>query len=173
MNTRFADKLALVGGGTGALGRVLSLAFLEEGAEVIVTYRDEQELSALKRVAARYAARLKEHQVDVTDEVAVQRLFDGIAAHGRPLDVLVNTVGGYAGGLKLWETDTRVFEQMLSLNLRSGYVLSRAAAKAMLQQRRGVIVNVASKAAVEHGPGAARLCGIQGRRGGHHGLAGC
>jgi NAD(P)-dependent dehydrogenase (short-subunit alcohol dehydrogenase family) len=64
-------------------------------------------------------------------------------------------VGGYAGGVKLWELETKVFDQMLALNLRSGYALSRAAARAMLRQGRGAIVNVASKAAVDHAAGAA------------------
>src|SRR5213082_417150 len=67
---------------------------------------------------------------------------------------LVNTVGGYAGGLKLWEMETKVFEQMLNLNLRSGYALSRAAVPAMLKQGRGAIVNVAAKAALDHAAGA-------------------
>jgi NAD(P)-dependent dehydrogenase (short-subunit alcohol dehydrogenase family) len=69
--------------------------------------------------------------------------------------VLVNAVGGYAGGIALWETDSKVFEQMLSLNLRSGYVLSRAIVPVMLKQRSGAIVNVASRTAVDHAAGAA------------------
>jgi NAD(P)-dependent dehydrogenase (short-subunit alcohol dehydrogenase family) len=73
----------------------------------------------------------------------------------RRLDAMVNTVGGYAGGTKLWELETKVFEQMLALNLRSGYALSRAAARAMLKEGHGAIVNVASKAAVDHAGGAA------------------
>src|SRR2546430_16166584 len=67
---------------------------------------------------------------------------------------MVNTVGGYAGGLKLWEMETKLFEQMLNLNLRSGYALSRAAVPAMLKQGRGAIVNVAAKAALDHAAGA-------------------
>ena len=43
-------------------------------------------------------------------------------------------MGGYAGGVKLWEAETKVFDQMLALNLRSGYALARAAVPAMLQQ---------------------------------------
>ena len=77
-----------------------------------------------------------------------------LAQHGR-LDVLVNAVGAYAGGTKLWELEAKVFDQMLALNLRSGYALSRAAVRAMLKQGRGAIVNVASKAAVDHAAGAA------------------
>ena len=83
------------------------------------------------------------------------KLIEGVAArHGR-LDAMVNTVGGYAGGVKLWELDTKVFDQMLALNLRSGYALSRAAVRVMLKQGRGAIVNVAAKAATDHGAGAA------------------
>jgi NAD(P)-dependent dehydrogenase (short-subunit alcohol dehydrogenase family) len=68
---------------------------------------------------------------------------------------MVNTVGGYAGGDKLWELDTKVLDQMLSLNLRSGFVLSRVAVRVMLKQGSGAIVNIASKAAIQHDAGAA------------------
>jgi NAD(P)-dependent dehydrogenase (short-subunit alcohol dehydrogenase family) len=68
--------------------------------------------------------------------------------------VLVNTVGGYAGGTKLWELEAKVFDQMLTLNLRSGYALARATVPVMLEQGRGAIVNVASQAAVAPGAGA-------------------
>jgi NAD(P)-dependent dehydrogenase (short-subunit alcohol dehydrogenase family) len=91
--------------------------------------------------------------VDVTDEVAVRGMVDAIRAkHGR-LDVLVNTVGGFAGGSKLWETESKVLDQMLALNLRSGWTLLRAVVPVMLQQNRGAIVNVASQAAIEHSAG--------------------
>src|SRR5262249_36798435 len=101
------------------------------------------------------ASRLAGRTVDVTDEAAVQKLVDGIVAEHRRLDVLVNTVGGYAGGMKFWETETKVLDKMLMLNLRSGFVLSRAATKTMLKQGKGAIVNVASKAALDHGAGQA------------------
>jgi NAD(P)-dependent dehydrogenase (short-subunit alcohol dehydrogenase family) len=81
-------------------------------------------------------------------------LIDGITGrHGR-LDCLVNAVGGYAGGTKLWELETKVFEQQLSLNLRAGFVLARAATRVMVKQGSGAIVNVASEAAVDHAAGA-------------------
>ena len=149
----FAGKVALVAGGTGGLGRSVSLAFLTEGAELIVTYRHEREFADLTSAAGANASRLAGRQVDVTDEAAVQQLIAGIGAEDKGLDVLVNTVGGYVGGMKLWELDTKVLEQMLTLNLRSGFMLSRAAAKAMLQRGKGAIVNVAAKAALDHQAG--------------------
>jgi NAD(P)-dependent dehydrogenase (short-subunit alcohol dehydrogenase family) len=122
---------------------------------VVVTYRKQEEFDALKNLAGGDGSRLEGYRVDVTDEAEVGKLIEGVAArHGR-LDAMVNTVGGYAGGVKLWELDTKVFDQMLALNLRSGYALSRAAVRVMLKQGRGAIVNVAAKAAIDHGAGAA------------------
>ena len=149
---RFTDKTVLVAGGTGGLGRAVSLAFLAEGAKVFVTYREPKEFDSLNSAAN--GASVVGHSVDVTDEAAVRQLVEQILAkHGR-LDVLVNTVGGYAGGVNLWELQTKVFDQMLALNVRSGYALSRAAIPGMLQQKQGAIVNIASKAAADHAAGA-------------------
>jgi NAD(P)-dependent dehydrogenase (short-subunit alcohol dehydrogenase family) len=155
MNQTFSGSLILVAGGTGGLGRAVSLAFLDQGATVIVTYRKQEEFSALQSAAGPRASQLTGHDVDVTNAAAARQLVDGIVAeHGR-LDVLVNSVGAYAGSEKLWNIEPNVFELMLALNLRSGYVLSTAVVPAMLKQKRGSIVNVASKAAVEHAAGAA------------------
>ena len=151
----FAGKVVLVAGGTGGLGRSVTLAFLEAGAAVFVTYRDERELEELKAAAGLNAAQLTASPTDVTDETAVQGLVDGIIASNGRLDALVNTVGGYVGGVSLWELDSKTFERMLALNLKSGFLLSRAAAKQMLNQKQGAIVNVAAKAALDHGAGAA------------------
>lgn len=154
MESRFSGTSVLIAGGTGGLGQDVSFAFLEEGANVTVTYRKQEGFSALKKAAGECASRLSGHELDVTDESAVRSLIERILAeHGR-LDILVNAVGAYAGGLKLWETKPDVFEAMLALNLRSGYVLSMVAVPAMLKQKKGSIVNIASKAAFEHAAGA-------------------
>ena len=154
MGSKFSGKIVVVGGGTGGLGRAVCLAFLEEGAQVVVTYRKQEEFVGLKNAASANAARLEGQVVDVTDEVAVSRMIDGVVGqHGR-LDALVNAAGGYAGGVNLWEVESKVLDQMLALNLRSGYALARAAVRAMLKQGGGAIVNVAAKAAFDHFPGA-------------------
>src|SRR6059036_2762908 len=155
MAGRFAEKSVLIAGGTGALGRAVVLAFLDESAYVVVTYRRQEEFVALNKTAAATGLSLEGYQVDVTDEGAVRRLTEQLlASHGR-IDVLVNAVGGYAGGQPLWETDSKTFDQMLALNLRSGYVLSRVVVPVMLKQRSGAIVNVSSRAALDHAAGMA------------------
>ncbi|RZU43016.1 SDR family NAD(P)-dependent oxidoreductase [Edaphobacter modestus] len=154
MQISCAGKVVLVAGGTGGLGRGVSLAFLAEGTKVVATYRNEEEFAVLKAAAGTHAELLEGANTDVTDESSVTSLVAEIVAkHGR-LDVLVNTVGGYAGGIKLWELEPKVFERMLDLNLRTGFVLARAAIPAMLKQGGGVLINIAAKAAFDHAAGA-------------------
>ena len=154
MKIAFADKVVVVAGGTGGLGNAVSRAFLEEDAKVVVTYRKEEEFAALKQAAGAKANALEGFAVDVTDEEATSEFVGGVLSRYGRVDALVNTVGGYAGGVTLWELETKVFDAMLSLNLRSGYALARAVVPAMLKQKRGAIVNVAAKAAFDHGAGA-------------------
>jgi NAD(P)-dependent dehydrogenase (short-subunit alcohol dehydrogenase family) len=155
MNERFSGQLAFVPGGTGGLGRAVSVAFLEEGASVVVTYQKQEEFEALRGAAGAKASRLEGHNIDVTNDNAVHQLVAAVVEkHGR-LDAMANTVGGYSAGRKLWETEPSVLEHMLSLNLFSGYVLARAVVPAMLKQGRGAIVNVASMAAFDHAASAA------------------
>lgn len=155
MNGRFSGKTALVAGGTGGLGRAVSLAFLQEGATVIATYKNQNEFDTLKSTAGTNGSRLQGGQVDVTDEVAIREFVDRVLSEHSSLDILVNSVGAYVGGVKLWELDSKTFDQMLALNLRSGYLLSRAVVPAMLRQKRGAIVDVVAKAALDHAAGAA------------------
>src|SRR5437867_240238 len=113
MASRFTGKVVMVAGGTGALGRAVTLAFLDESARVVVTYRRQEEFVALKNAAAANAVSLEGHPVDVTDEAAVRRVTEGILARSGHVDVLINAVGAYAGGAPLWETDSKTFDQML------------------------------------------------------------
>lgn len=151
---RFSEKRVLVAGGTGGLGRAVSLAFLQEGAQVAVTYFREDEFAALKSAAGANGASLLGYRVDLTVEAAVTEFIDKLLAENKQLDALVNTVGGYAGGMKLWEGDSKVFDQMLALNLRAGLLLLRAVTPAMIKRGSGSIVNVASRAALVHDAGA-------------------
>jgi NAD(P)-dependent dehydrogenase (short-subunit alcohol dehydrogenase family) len=155
MSSGFSGQVALIAGGTGGLGRAVSLAFLAQGATVAVTYRKAEEFAALQAAAGPTASRLDGYVTDVTDEAAVAQLIEKILSkHGR-LDALVNTVGGFVGGQKLWEADSKSLDQMLAVNLRSGWVLCRAAVRPMLKISRGSVVNIASKAAIDHSPALA------------------
>ena len=151
----FDQRVVIVAGGTGGLGRATSLEFLRAGAQVAVTYRRQPEFDALRGSAEGSGNRLEGHPLDATDENAAHQLVETVVArHGR-VDALVNTIGGYAGGHPLWETDAKTYEQMLALNLRAGFMLARAVVPQMLRQNGGAIVNIASKAGYGHAARAA------------------
>jgi NAD(P)-dependent dehydrogenase (short-subunit alcohol dehydrogenase family) len=154
MASEFSGKVVLVAGGTGGLGRSVSFAFLNQGAQVVVTWRHESEFQSLKDAAANHTTRLSGFNVDVTDTGQTAELVNQIVSQSNQLDVLVNTVGGYAGGTPLWELSPEVFTRMIDLNLRATYALAKAAVPPMLARKSGAIVNIASKAAWDHAAGA-------------------
>ena len=152
MGSKFANKIVLVAGGTGGLGRAVTLAFLQEGAQVIVTYMIPAELESLRQATG---ASFGSQFLDVTDEAAVRKMVEGIVGkHGR-LDIMVNTIGGYVGGKALWETELATFQKMMALNVNAGFTLAKAVVPAMLRQKSGAIVNIAARAAFDHAAGAA------------------
>ena len=153
MSNRFDSQVALVAGGTGALGSAVARSLLAEGAQVTVTYRRAEEFEALQREVG--TTRLAGAQTDVTDLAAAERLIADLVQERGRLDILVNAVGGYVGGSALWQADPDALDRMLSLNLRSGHALARAAAPVLLRSGRGAVVNIAARAALEHGAGSA------------------
>src|SRR5260370_1731997 len=104
----FHDKIVLISGGTGGLGREVTMAFLEAGASVMVTYRRAEEFAAIVSSAERIGAKPPDGAaVDVTDAAAVEKFVAGMVAKYGRVDILGNTVGGYAGGAKLWGVGPR------------------------------------------------------------------
>jgi NAD(P)-dependent dehydrogenase (short-subunit alcohol dehydrogenase family) len=145
--------VALVTGGTGGLGRAVTLAFLEAGADVTVTYRAPTERDALvAALPARTRERFHAVTADVTREPSVRDLVAGVTARAGRLDILVNVVGGFAGG-DLLATDEAAWDRMMTLNLKSAYLCCRAALPALIAAGGGRIVNVASRSVVPPGGG--------------------
>ena len=140
-------RVAIVSGGTGALGQSVSLRLLSAGATVCVPYVVPAEADALRARAGAADARLQCMHVDVTDDAAFTALVGRIvAAHGR-VDALVNGVGGFAGG-DLASTALDEWDRMINLNLRSAVVGCKGVLPAMTAAGFGRIVNIASRAVV-------------------------
>ena len=141
-------RVAIVSGGTGALGQSVVTRMLAAGAHVWIPYAVPAELDALRaRLGAGAGARLDAVLTDVTDEAGFGALVQRVlAAHGK-LDVLVNGVGGFAGG-DLVTTSLAEWDQMMNLNLRSVAIGCRGVLPAMTAAGFGRIVNIASRAAL-------------------------
>jgi NAD(P)-dependent dehydrogenase (short-subunit alcohol dehydrogenase family) len=77
---------------------------------------------------------------------------DQVVARFGKLDILVHTVGGFAGGQSIVETDDVTFQRMLDLNLNSVFHILRAAVPALRQTGNGRVIAIGSRAAVDPGP---------------------
>ena len=154
MENTWAGKVILIAGGAGGLGRSIALLALARGAGVAVPYRREEEFDSLLQSAGDVGDRLAGFPADVTDSAATAKLVEDVRRRFGRLDALVNSVGGYAGGLALWETDAGTFQRMIDLNLRAVYALTHAVVPVLLAQKEGAIVNVSAKAAWDHAAGA-------------------
>lgn len=148
-----AGKVALVTGGTGALGQAVTRRFLADGATVAAPFIVDAERDRLQAgVDAAAKDRLLLVRADVTDERAVADLVNTLQARHRRLDVLVTLVGGFAGG-GLVETDRATWDQMLALNLTSVFTAARAVVPLMVAARRGRVITIGSRAVVPPGGG--------------------
>jgi len=143
-----ADRVAVITGGTGALGQAVTLRFLSDGAVVAVPYAVQAERDRLyQRVAAADRHRLVMEPVDVTDlEAMTAFAASAVAARGR-IDILVAGVGGFAGG-SLLETDGETWNRMLDLNLTTAFSAAKAVLPRMVEARYGRVVIVASRAVI-------------------------
>jgi len=146
----FGNRVALVTGGTGALGSAVTLDLLRAGAQVVVTYRSEGEWSALERSAAEHRDRLMGRQVDLTNGAEGEALAAEITARWQRLDFLACVAGGFAAG-KSYETDDQTWNHMLDLNLRTLVFCLRAVVPVMIRQNFGRIVTVSSGAILRGG----------------------
>jgi NAD(P)-dependent dehydrogenase (short-subunit alcohol dehydrogenase family) len=143
------EKVVVVTGATGALGRVVAKTFLDEGAHVVSVYRSEEKLKELEVFLGETGGMLSSVQADAVDEVSVQSLFQKVFQQQGRVDVLLNIVGGYKGGADIANTTVSDWDFMMDLNLKSMFVCSKAALPYMMRQNYGKIVNVAARTAVE------------------------
>jgi NAD(P)-dependent dehydrogenase (short-subunit alcohol dehydrogenase family) len=151
-----APHVALVTGGTGGLGTAVTRTFLDRGCAVVVPYRVDAEAKRLQAdVSAVAAGQLLLVEADVTDTAQVEGVARrAVSTFGR-VDYLANLVGGWAGGVPVWELAGGDWDRVLTLNLRTAFAACRAVLPQMIAQRYGRIVNVSSRTAVLPTPGAA------------------
>lgn len=153
--TDLKEKVAIITGGTGGLGKAVTRAFLDAGANVVVIYHIEAHLHAFLHQLGGSHERLTPLQADVTKEAqiqdAVQQTFD---RYGR-IDILVNLVGGHLGDIPVVHTEETTWDHMMNVNLKSTFLCCKAALMHMLDQEGGKIITVGARAAIRVFPDSA------------------
>lgn len=148
----FENRVALVTGGTGALGNAVTIELLRSGARVAVSYRSLAEWEMLERKAAEHGQNLFGQKIDLTRGEEVERMVTEISSRWGRIDYFVALAGGFAAG-KSYETDEPTWDKMFNLNLRSLVIPLRAVVPVMIRQNFGRIVTTSS-GSILHGGGA-------------------
>lgn len=143
-------RVAIITGGTGALGQAVTLQFLQLGACCAVPFRREPERDALVAAAGAAAERLFTRRADLLDDREREAFLATTLERFGGIDILLNLAGGYAGGQPVAETDTATFDRMLDVNLRTVFLMCRAVIPHLVRRGGGKIVSVSARAAL-HG----------------------
>jgi NAD(P)-dependent dehydrogenase (short-subunit alcohol dehydrogenase family) len=139
-------KVAIVTGGTSGIGERIVELFVEEGAQVVVAARRQEEGRALeKRLGVRFI------RTDVASEPDVKAMVDlAVKSFGR-VDCLVNNAGIPAPMVSITEIDVASIDQVMAINVRGVLMGIKHVAPVMLAQRSGSIVNISSMAGLRGG----------------------
>ena len=149
-------KVAIITGGSGAIGRACAFRLAAEGAKVYVCGSrptSAQPIVAEITTACKNAVAI---QLNVLDAISIQKTFEKIAAENNGhIDILVNSAGGSARGKanNVVDQSVEVFDEILNINLRGAMICAKEAAKYMISNRYGRIINITS------------VIGLQGKAG--------
>ena len=146
----FDGRVAVVTGGTGALGRAVVRDLLESGARVVVPYLHEEGWKALQMHVGKQADRLTGGPVDLADASQVDNFIQDTVSRAGRVDFLVLLAGGFAAG-KSFESDEQAWDRMIDMNLRSVFLLLRPVVPVMIRQNFGRIITVSSGAILDGG----------------------
>jgi len=137
----FSRKVVFVTGGSRGIGRACAAAFAERGAQVAIGYAANE--AEANRTLSMLRQSGKAIRFDAADPAACASAVESVVADFGRLDVLVNNAGVAVDGLVVRVKDED-WDKQLDTNLKGAFALIRAAARPMMKQRGGAIVNVTS-----------------------------
>ena len=138
------DAVAVVTGGASGIGGAVSRLLASNGAAVAIADIDGEAAAATAREIAAAGGRARAHSTDVRVVAAVAHLAEEVLAeHGR-VDVLVNNVGHYLRAVPFGRSDAAHWDALYQVNLHHVFLVTRAFLPAMIERRRGSIINVSS-----------------------------
>lgn len=162
---QFKDKTVLVTGSTRGIGKAVAEAFAAQGATVIIIGRNQEQaaqvvaqIKGLGQLADGYAC-------DVTDLKTVQETVNKILDKHKCIDILINNAGITRDNL-LFHIDDNDWDEVLKVNLKGAFNVTKVVARPMLKARKGKIISIASVIGVTGNAGqsnyAASKAGIIG-----------
>lgn len=143
-----SGKVALVTGGTRGIGKAIVETLLAQGA--LVVFNSKNSVREGEVLAEEYTSRglkAEYYPADITDEKSVNEMIRVVLSRHDKIDVLVNNAGG-TGISSLLAANSKAFEEIFNLNMKSVLLTTRAVVKPMLRNRYGRIINISSIAGI-------------------------
>jgi len=151
----FEGKTAIVTGAARGIGFEIARQLAEGGATVVlVDVLEDVIKAAAEKLAAAGAKQVLAYKVDVTDEVAVEKMIEEVAEKLQRIDILVNNAGITRDDLLL-RMEAKDWDLVMAVNLKGTFLMTKHAARYMIRQRAGRIVNLASVSGLVGNPGQA------------------
>lgn len=144
--SELAGKTVVVTGGSKGIGKEMALTFAELNANVVISGRNEEALNAALVELKAFNGNCIALQGDLSDIQAARKLIDAAAEQFGTVDILINNAGVNIAkpAMEVTEED---WDTVLDLNLKSAFFASQTAAKYMIAQKSGKIINIASQMA--------------------------
>ncbi|HIP47618.1 MAG TPA: 3-oxoacyl-[acyl-carrier-protein] reductase [Lutibacter sp.] len=160
------DKIVVITGATRGIGRGIALKMAQEGAQVAFTYSSSVDAAkTLEEELTKVGVKAKGYQSNAADFESSQELMSEILKEFGGVDVLINNAGITKDNLlmRISEAD---FDQVMEVNLKSVFNMTKAVIRPMMKQRKGSIINMSSVVGVKGNAGqtnyAASKAGILG-----------
>lgn len=148
-------KTALITGASKGIGRTIAEKFAEQGANVAFTYLSSVEKGqALEQELQVHGTKVKGYRSDASKFEAADQLVNDIVSEFGTLDIVVNNAGITKDGLLLRMTEDQ-WDDVLEVNLKSVFNVTKAASRIMMKNRKGVFINMSSVVGVQGNAGQA------------------
>lgn len=148
-------KTALITGASKGIGRTIAEKFAEQGANVAFTYLSSVEKGqALEKELQAYGTKVKGYRSDASKFEEAEKLVNEIVSEFGTLDIVVNNAGITKDGLLLRMTEEQ-WDDVLEVNLKSVFNVTKAASKIMMKNRKGAFINMSSVVGVQGNAGQA------------------
>ncbi len=154
----FKDKIAIVTGGTGALGRVVVKKFVEAGMKIYLPVQSIEHFKAVFDNSAEKEEGFSLRKIyalpcDGSNEFEAKGFVEDVIKLAGRVDYLVNTIGGFHPKRMVADTDSELLNKQLKLNFFTTFYFTNACLKNMISNNYGRIVSIGAKQAVETTPG--------------------
>ena len=157
--TKSRSPVVLITGASQGIGAAIAAAFAREirGVRLALVARNERNLRAVSRRCGKLGASSEIFVCDVSDSAAVTAMAEDVKKHFGAVDVLINNAGKFSGA-SFAETTVAAFDEMISANLRSAFLVTRAFVSEMVRRKSGDVFFMSSIAGRQAYPNGTGYC---------------